>query len=81
MCFVCQVRLTYLAILCHYSMCCVFRSSSGTKTDGVTVEDNPAYGVSLDLPYEVPAVTKTPPDPPPESVYEPVRLLFCSIFL
>ena len=51
---------------------CVFRCSSSTKTDGVTAEDNPAYGVSLGLPYEVPAVTKSPPDPPPESVYEPI---------
>ena len=50
----------------------VSRSSSSTKTDGVTAEDNPAYGVSLGLPYEVPAVTKSPPDPPPESVYEPI---------
>ena len=48
---------------------CVFRCSSSTKTDGVTAEDNPAYGVSLGLPYEVPAVTKSTPDPP---VYEPV---------
>ena len=53
-------------------MCHVFRFSSSTKTDGVTAEDNPAYGVSLGLPYEVPAVTKSPPDPPSESVYEPV---------
>ena len=60
------------AILCHHSICCLFRSSSSTKTDGVTTEDNPAHSVSFDLPYEVPAVTKSPPDPPPESVYEPV---------
>ena len=56
---------------CHHSICCVSRSSPSTKTDGVTAEDNP-YGVSLGLPCEVPAVTKSTPDPPPESVYEPV---------
>ena len=50
---------------------CTRSVSPGSKT-GVSTEDNPAYGVSLNTPHKESGVTQSPSSAAPEAVYEMV---------
>ena len=71
MCVVYQVSLSLTLIFVLLYSCYRHKPSPGSKT-GVSTEDNPAYGVSLNTPHKESGVTQSPSSAAPEAVYEMV---------
>ena len=70
MCVVYQVSLSLTLIFVLLYSCDRHKPSPGSKT-GVSTEDNPAYGVSLNTPHKESGVTQSSSSAP-EAVYEMV---------
>ena len=70
MCVVYQVSLSLTLIFVLLYSCDRHKPSPGSKT-GVSTEDNPAYGVSLNTPHKESGVTQSS-SAAPEAVYEMV---------
>ena len=71
MCVVYQVSLSLTLIFVLLYSCYRHKPSPVSKT-GVSTEDNPAYGVSLNTPHKESGVTQSSSSAAPEAVYEMV---------